>query len=82
MSALRKPVDTRLRKIEEQMAPLNERLASLEHTLAGSEIYEASRKDELKRLLEEQVSCKKTLEQLESEWLEQQDLLEKILAGE
>ncbi len=82
LSALRKPIDTRLQKIEAQMTPLSEKLASLEHTLADSSIYDASRKEELKQLLEEQVSCKKMLEQLESEWLEQQELLEKIITGD
>ena len=82
LSALKKPIEAKLRKLESQIEPLSARLASVENTLADSSIYEASRKDELKQLLEEQVSCKKTLEQLESEWLEQQEALEKILADE
>ncbi len=82
MSALKKPIEARLRKLESQMEPLSARLASVEQTLAGSEIYDASRKDELKQLLEEQISCKKTLEQLEGEWLEQQEALEKIMASD
>ena len=82
LSALKKPIEARLRKLESQMEPLSARLASVEQTLADSGIYEPSRKDELKRLLEEQVSCKKTLEQLEVEWLDQQEALEKILADE
>ena len=57
-------------------------MASVEQTLADNGIYDGSRKDELKLLLEEQVSLKKILEQLEGEWLEQQELLEKILADE
>ena len=82
LSALRKPIEARLRKLESQIEPLSARLASVEQTLADSGIYEPSRKDELKRLLEEQVSCKKTLDQLEGEWLDQQEALEKILADE
>ncbi|MEY4209405.1 MAG: hypothetical protein RLZZ20_2557 [Pseudomonadota bacterium] len=82
MSALKKPIEARLRKLESQMEPLSARLASVEQTLAGSEIYDASRKDELKQLLEEQISCKKTLEQLEGEWLEQQEALEKIMVSD
>ncbi|MFM8467520.1 MAG: ATP-binding cassette domain-containing protein [Oxalobacteraceae bacterium] len=82
LSALRKPVEAQLRKLESQMEPLSTRLASMENTLADSGIYDARRKDELKQLLEEQVSCKKTLEQLEGEWLAQQEALEKILADE
>ena len=64
------------------MEPLSTRMASVEQTLADNGIYDGSRKDELKLLLEEQVSLKKILEQLEGEWLEQQELLEKILADE
>jgi ATP-binding cassette subfamily F protein 3 len=82
MSALKKPIEARLRKLESQMEPLSARLASVEQTLADSEIYDASRKDELKQLLEEQISCKKTLEQLEGEWLEQQEALEKIMVSD
>jgi ATP-binding cassette subfamily F protein 3 len=82
MSALKKPIEARLRKLESQMEPLSARLASVEQTLAGREIYDASRKDELKQLLEEQISCKKTLEQLEGEWLEQQEALEKIMVSD
>ncbi len=82
VSGLKKPIEARLRKLEEQMTPLSARLATLEKTLADSAIYEAERKNDLRQLLEEQVSCKKTLEQLEAEWLEQQDRLEKLLASE
>lgn len=82
LSALRKPVESRLKKIESQMTPLSATLARIEQTLSDSGIYDASRKEELKQLLEDQVSSKKTLEQLEIEWLEQQELLEKILTSE
>lgn len=82
MSALKKPIEARLRKLESQMEPLSARLASVEQTLADNEIYDASRKDELKQLLEEQITCKKMLAQLEGEWLEQQEALEKIMASD
>jgi len=82
MSALKKPIEARLRKLESQMEPLSARLASVEQTLADSEIYDASRKDELKQLLEEQITCKKMLAQLEGEWLEQQEALEKIMVSD
>ena len=82
LSTLKKPIEARLRKLESQMEPLSTRMASVEQTLADNGIYDGSRKDELKLLLEEQVSLKKILEQLEGEWLEQQELLEKILADE
>ena len=81
LSTLKKPIETRLKKLETDMAQLSERKAVIEQTLADSGIYDEGRKDELKRLLEEQASCTKRLDQLEAEWLEQQEALEALMTS-
>ncbi|TCS39553.1 ATP-binding cassette subfamily F protein 3 [Paucimonas lemoignei] len=78
LSALKKPIEARIKRLEEQMAKLNAKKADIEGKLAGSDIYESSRKEELKALLTDQAYCVKELEQLEAEWLEQQEALEQI----
>ncbi len=78
LSALRKPVETRIKRLEEQLAKHNARKETLDARLAAPEIYDAANKEELKSLLTEQAYCAKEIEQLELEWLEQQEELEKI----
>jgi ATP-binding cassette subfamily F protein 3 len=78
LGALRKPIETRVRKLEEQMAKLQEKKSSVDARLADPAIYDAANKEELKSLLMEQADCTKQLEQAESEWLEQQEALERI----
>jgi ATP-binding cassette subfamily F protein 3 len=78
LSALKKPIEARIKRLEEQMAKLNAQKSEIDGKLAGSEIYESSRKEELKTLLTDQAYCVKELEQLEAEWLEQQEALEQI----
>jgi len=80
LSALKKPIESRIRKLEQQIAAATEKKAGLDARLADSSIYEAGKKDELKALLAEQAACAQSLEQLEMEWLEQQEALETILA--
>jgi ATP-binding cassette, subfamily F, member 3 len=78
LAALKKPVETRIKRLEEQIAKRTARKAELDARLAAPEIYDAANKEELKTLLTEQAYCVKEIEQLEFEWLEQQDALEKI----
>ena len=80
LSALKKPIESRIRKLEQQIAAATEKKAGLDARLADSSIYEAGKKDELKALLAEQAACAQSVEQLEMEWLEQQEALETILA--
>jgi ATP-binding cassette subfamily F protein 3 len=78
LSALRKPLEKQLLKIEAQMSDLQNQKLMIETTLADSAIYESERKDELKQLLEKQVICKQSLDATEAEWLMLQEDLEKI----
>ncbi len=52
-------------------------LANIEQALVDESLYtEASRKDEMKRLLQRQAALKSALETLEWEWLEASEKLE------
>jgi ATP-binding cassette subfamily F protein 3 len=78
LSSLKKPIETRIRRLEEQMSKLQQKKADIDAKLADAQIYEAARKEELKSLIADQGVCARELEQLEMEWLEQQEALEQI----
>ncbi|HWJ93907.1 MAG TPA: ATP-binding cassette domain-containing protein, partial [Telluria sp.] len=81
MSALRKPLESRIKRLEEQMAKLNAKKAEVDAKLLDSAIYEADRKEELKNLVADQAFATRDLEQLEGEWLELQEQLENLAAA-
>jgi len=74
--AKRKPIEARIKRLEEQMHRLNEQKTLLDTRLAEPNLYEHARKDELRALQEEQATCSRDLAALETEWLEQQESLE------
>ena len=78
--AKRKPIEARIKRLEEQMSRLNEQKILLDARLAEPALYEHSRKDELRALQEEQATCSRDLATLEAEWLERQDSLENSVA--
>jgi len=78
VSALRKPIESRIKRLEEQIAKLQARKSDIDARLADPGIYDAARKDELKALIVDQAYHAREIEQLETEWLEQQDALERI----
>lgn len=80
LSALRKPIENRIKKIEQQMEATTARKAALDARLADPAVYEAAHKDALRTLLGDQAACAQALEQLEMEWLEQHDALETVQA--
>ena len=80
MSALKKPIEARIKRLDEQIAKLNARKADIDARLASPDIYDAANKEELKTLITDQAYCSKELEQLENEWLEQQEALEQLQA--
>ncbi len=78
LSANRKPIEARIKRLEEQIARRNARKAELEALLADPDIYGEDRKDALKAHLFEQADLARELEQLEGEWLAQQEALEMV----
>ncbi|GAB3466945.1 ATP-binding cassette domain-containing protein [Massilia terrae] len=81
LSALKKPIESRIKRLEEQMAKLNAKKAEVDAKLLDPAIYEAGKKEELKNLVADQAFCTRDLEQLEGEWLELQEQLEGITAS-
>ena len=80
VAALKKPIENRLKRVEEQMAKLNAKKAEIDARLLDSSVYEADRKDELKNLVADQAFCARDLGTLENEWLELQEQLEVLAA--
>ena len=76
--ALKKPITTRIKQLEEQIAKRNAEKSAIELALADSAIYDAANQTKLKALLADQATVIKDLTQLEEEWLEKQEELEKL----
>jgi len=79
LSALKKPVEERIKRIEREMEKLQPLKAAIDIRMTDPEIYAAKNKDELKQLLVDQAYYAKELDALEKEWLQKQDELEKIV---
>ncbi len=79
-AAQRKPIEARIKRLEEQISRLTEKKSALDARLADATLYESSQKAELKNVQEEHASCSHSLETLEAEWLEQQEALEQLAA--
>ncbi len=80
LAALKKPIEARIKRLEEQIAKCNAKKAATDARLAAPEIYDNANKEELKTLLSDQAYQSRELAQLEAEWLEQQEALEQVLA--
>ncbi|HZW14312.1 MAG TPA: ATP-binding cassette domain-containing protein [Noviherbaspirillum sp.] len=78
LSSLKKPIESRIKRLDEQMAKLNARKTEVDARLADPAIYDEASKEELRTLIVDQAYLVKELEQLETEWLEQQEALEKL----
>jgi ATP-binding cassette subfamily F protein 3 len=79
-SAARKPLESRLKRIDEQMAKLSAKKTAVDARLADPAIYGEEQKDTLKTLILDQAYAARELEQLEAEWLELQRQLEDLAA--
>jgi ATP-binding cassette subfamily F protein 3 len=80
VAALKKPLENRLKRVEEQMAKLNAKKADIDARLLDPTIYDADKKDALKNLVADQAFCVRDLGTLENEWLELQEQLEGLAA--
>ncbi len=78
LSALKKPIESRIKRLDEQMLKLNVRKTEVDARLADPAIYGDANKEALKALILDQAYLSKELEQLETEWLEQQEALEQL----
>ena len=78
LSAQRKPIEARIKSLEELMARAGSRKAELDALLADPALYAEDSKDRLKALLIEQASLARELERLEAEWLREHESLEAL----
>lgn len=69
------PLKKELQQCEKRMDELSAKLAKIEDSMADTSLYEATRKDELQQLLQQQVGLKNELEEIEMRWLELQEQL-------
>ncbi|TMH13511.1 MAG: ATP-binding cassette domain-containing protein, partial [Betaproteobacteria bacterium] len=79
-SAARKPIESRIKRLEEKMAKLNAQKSAIDAQLADPASYGEARKEALKALILDQAYVARELAQLEAEWLEQQQRLEQVTA--
>jgi ATP-binding cassette subfamily F protein 3 len=76
--ANKKPIEARIKRLEEQMAKLNAKKASIDAQLADPSIYQDRKK--IEPVLADQAYVARELAQLESEWLQKQNELERAVA--
>ncbi|QGX39981.1 ATP-binding cassette domain-containing protein [Permianibacter aggregans] len=77
---LRQPLQNQLKKLESKMSELQGKLHQMDTALTDADIYTDGNKDKLKKLLAEQASAKHALEEIEMEWLGQQEALDAMIA--
>jgi len=82
ISGIKKPIEGRIKRLEEQIAQHTAKKLVIEKRLAEPEIYASENKNELNNLLTDQAYCVKELSQLETAWLEQQEALEELISSE
>jgi ATP-binding cassette subfamily F protein 3 len=80
VAALKKPIEGKIKRLEEQIAKRNGQKAEVDAKLGEAGAYDAANKAKLKLLLADQAFFTKDLAQLEAEWLELQEQLEGIAA--
>ncbi|MFC0169855.1 ATP-binding cassette domain-containing protein [Pseudoduganella danionis] len=78
LSAQRKPLEQKLKKVDEQMAKRSTQKSQIEAQLAEPDIYDAANKPRLIKLLAEQTDVTRELGELESEWLSLHEQLEAL----
>ena len=78
IAALRKPIETSIKRLEEKIEKLNLKKKNIESILSESDIYEEHRKSELQSLLSDQAYCSKELAEVEETWMSQQEDLERL----
>ena len=76
-----RPIRKNIEKCETQIGKLQPRLAEIEIQLGDSGLYEANRKDDLLKLMNEQTELKAQLEQSEEQMMELMMELEELESG-
>jgi ATP-binding cassette subfamily F protein 3 len=74
----RKPHESRVKRIEAQLAKLNGEREHIKTKLADPDSYSSSRADEMRQMAQDDAYLAREIAKLEEEWLEQQSVLEQI----
>ncbi|MET0320359.1 MAG: ATP-binding cassette domain-containing protein [Duganella sp.] len=78
LAALRKPIEQKVKRLDEQIAKRSAQKAEVDGRLADAGIYDAANKAKLKQALADQSFFTKDLGELEAQWLELQEQLEAL----
>jgi ATP-binding cassette subfamily F protein 3 len=78
LAGLKKPIESRIKRLDEQIAKASARKTEIDAKLGDPAIYEDANKETLKALVVDQAYVANELEQLEAEWLKQQEALEQV----
>ena len=79
LANLKKPIESRIKRLEEQIAKRQAQKEQVSLQLQDASLYEASKKAQLKTLLADQAYFSKDLSALEEDWMEQQAQLEALV---
>ena len=79
-SAARKPIESRIKRLEELMAKANAQKAAIDARLADPAVYGEAQRETLKALIADQAFVTRELAQLEGEWLKLHERLEQLAA--
>lgn len=74
----RRPLEQSLRRTEKQMSELESALEDLDTRLADESLYEDGERDQLTALLRDQGELRRRLEDLEMQWLREQEALDAL----
>jgi ATP-binding cassette subfamily F protein 3 len=78
LSALRKPLEAKLAKVESEMEKLRTKLHALDAVIADPDLYSDARRAERQKVMAEHGEHGKRIDELEEQWLEIQGSLEEI----
>jgi ATP-binding cassette subfamily F protein 3 len=78
LSALRKPLESKLAKVEAEMEKLRVKLHALDAIIADADLYSDVRRAERQKVMAEHGEHGKRMDELEEQWLEIQGSLEEI----
>ncbi|MGS1108418.1 ABC-F family ATP-binding cassette domain-containing protein [Achromobacter anxifer] len=82
LSALRKPLESKLAKVETEMEKLRAKLHALDAVIADPDLYSDARRAERQKVMAEHGEHGKRMDELEEQWLEIQGSLEEIEQSE
>lgn len=81
LAALRKPLDSKLKKVETEMDASSRRLQELDALIADPDFYSEARREERMKVLEQHGELSKKHGLLEEQWLALQEELESLAAS-